>query len=269
VTLVLHRLGSLPTVLTLNLFTVGYVGAALGLAIGLVALARIWRTGEGGAVNVAFGILLPLAAAAGPVAYLVVTHDLPRINDVTTDLVNPPQFKALAARDKEANLSAYPGREVAAVQAGAYPDLRTFVVARSVDDVFELVDDVAKRLRWRVAVAEVRAGRPPAKTAVMEATDHTLLVGFPDDIVVRIEGTNSLSRVDVRSASRYGKFDFGQNAARLRRFLSELALRVEATGPGAAGGRGLRNARARALLKRQKARDQQKVAPRPARGRGQ
>lgn len=269
VTLVLHRLGSLPTVLALNLFTVGYVGAALGLAIGLVALARIWRTGEGGAGNLAIGILLPLGALAGPAAYLVISHELPHINDVTTDLVNPPQFKMLAARDKEANASSYPGPEVAALQAGAYPDLRTFVLARSVDDAFELVEEVAKRLRWRVVVAEVRTGRPPAKTAVMEATDHTLLVGFPDDVVVRIEGNNTLSRIDVRSASRYGKFDFGQNAARLRRFLSDVALRAEATGPSSGAARGLRNARARALLKRQKARDQQKAAPRPARGRGQ
>jgi uncharacterized protein (DUF1499 family) len=269
VTLVLHRLGLLPTVLALNLFAVGYVGAALGLAIGLVALARIWRTGEGGAGNLVVGILLPLAAMAGPFAVLVISHDLPRLNDVTTDLVNPPQFKALASREKEANPSSYAAGEIAALQAAGYPDVRTFVLARSVDDAFELVEEIAKRLRWRVTVAEVRAGRPPAKTAVMEATDHTLLVGFPDDIVVRIEGTNTLSRIDVRSASRYGKFDFGQNAARIRRFLSDLALRAEATGPSGVGGRALRNARARALLKRQKERDQRKGAPRPSRGRGQ
>jgi uncharacterized protein (DUF1499 family) len=256
-------------VLTLNLFAVGYVGAALGLAIGLVALARIWRTGEGGAGNLVVGILLPLAAMAGPFAFLVISHDLPRLNDVTTDLVNPPQFKALASREKEANPSSYAGGEIAALQAAGYPDVRTFVLARSVDDAFELVEEIAKRLRWRVVVADVRAGRPPAKTAVMEATDHTLLVGFPDDIVVRIEGTNTLSRIDVRSASRYGKFDFGQNAARIRRFLSDLALRAEATGPSGIGGRALRNARARALLKRQKERDQRKGAPRPSRGRGQ
>lgn len=269
VTLLLHRLASLPTVLALNLFAVGYVGAALALGVGLVALARIWRTGEGGAGNLAIGILLPLAAAAGPAAYLVASHDLPRINDVTTDLANPPQFRVLAAREKGANPSSHPGPEVAARQAEAYPDLRTFVLARSVDDAFDLVEEVAKRHRWRVAIAEVRAGRPPAKTAVMEATDYTLLLGFPDDIVVRIEGTNTLSRIDVRSASRFGKFDFGQNAARLRRFLSDLALRAEATGPTGVAGRGLRNARARALLRRQKARDRQKAAPRPARGRGQ
>ncbi len=268
--LALHRVGSLPTVLTLNLFRVGYAGAALAALIGIVALARIWRYGHAGAGRAAIGILLALIAFAGPVGVLLASYDLPRINDVTTDLTAPPRFVALAARSKDANPSDYPGPHFAALQAKAYPDLRTLVLDRSVDEAFELVEEAARRLRWRIVAAELRAGRPPAKSAIMEATVQTLLVGFFDDIVVRVDGTATRSRVDARSASRYGRFDFGQNAARLRKFLAEVALRADATAPaGIAGRRALRSARARALLKRQKARDQQKAAPRTVRGRGQ
>jgi uncharacterized protein (DUF1499 family) len=248
---------------------VGFAGAALAVLAGMVALGQIWRHGHAGAGGAAIGILLPLAAAAGPAGYYAASYDLPRIHDVTTDLTAPPQFVALAARGKDANPSDHPGRDVGALQAKAYPDIRSLVVDRSVDEAFELVEEVARRMRWRVVVAEVRTGRPPAKTAIMEATDQTLLVGFLDDIVVRVEGNATRARIDARSASRYGKFDFGQNAARLRRFLSEVALRADATSPTGIAGRRARSARARALLKRQKARDQQKAAPRSARGRGQ
>ena len=115
-----------------------------------------------------------------------------------------------------------------------------------------------------VAAAEPPTGRP-VKAGMLEASDQTLLVGFTDDVVVRVEGSSNRSRIDVRSASRYGKFDFGQNAARVRRFLAEIQARAEATSTGIAR-RGAAGARARALLKRQKAGDREKAESRTGRG---
>jgi hypothetical protein len=263
--LVLHRLATFPTKVALNLFAVGYIGASLALVTGLIALVRIWRTGFGGAGLAAAGIVLPLAALAGPLFYVTAYSNLPRINDVTTDLSSPPGFVALAQRAEGANSSAYPGQPFAELQAKAYPDLRTLVLSRPVEEAFELVEETVRKLRWRVAAAEPPTGRP-AKTGILEATDQTLVVGFTDDIVVRVEGGPLRARIDVRSASRYGTFDFGQNAARVRRFIAELQARAEATGPGMTGRRALSSARARALLKRQKGGDPQQAANRNVRG---
>ena len=227
--LVLHRLASFPTMVAMNLFAVGYAGAGLAILVGLVALVRIWRTGFGGAGRATFGILLPLATLAGPLFYVAAYHNLPRINDVTTDLSTPPRFVALAKRAEGANPSTYPGQQFAEQQAKAYPDLRTVVLDRSADEAFELVEEAVRKLRWRVTAAEPPTGRP-SKTGTLEATDQTLVVGFTDDIVIRVEGGPARTRVDVRSASRYGTFDFGQNAARVRRFMAELQARAEATG---------------------------------------
>ena len=177
---------------------------------------------------------------------------------MTTDVASPPPFVLLAKRPEGANSSAYPGPQFSELQTKAYPDLRTLVVELSAEEAFELVEDVVRKLRWRVVAAEPPTGRQ-AKTGLLEATDQTLLVGFTDDIVVRVEGSANRARVDVRSASRYGRFDFGQNATRVRRFLADLRVRAEATASGVAGRAGLRSARARALLKRQKAGDPQKV----------
>jgi len=269
VALVLHRLASLSTPLAINLFAVGFAGAALAVPVGLVALVRIWFTGHAGAGNTAVGILLPVMAFAGPLGFLAAHLDLPRINDVTTDWTTPPSFTVLAKRAEGANAIAYPGQHSAELQARAYPDLRSLVLDRSVEEAFELVEEAVRRLRWRVVSEEPPAGgRAAAKAGRLEATEQTLVVGFTDDIVIRVEGGATQARVDARSASRYGRFDFGQNAARLRRFFAEVRARAEATPPAAVAtkARLQPGAGARALLKRQKARDQKKVESRSVRG---
>ena len=110
------------------------------------------------------------------------------------------------------------------------------------------------------------AGRP-AEPGIIEASEQTLFVGFTDDIVIRIDGSGSRSRIDARSASRYGSADFGQNALRLRRLMAEIRARADLTPTAAVAARArATGAAARALLKRQKARDQQKAESRNARG---
>lgn len=265
ISLILHRITSFPTAVAMNLFLVGYAGAAVAILIGAAAFVRIWRTGFGGAASVAVGVLLPLLAFAGPVGYAVAHYNLPRINDVTTDLTAPPKFVVLAKRIDGANSSVYPGQQFAELQAKAYPDLRTLVMERSVEEAFDLVEETARKLRWRVVAAEPPTGRS-VKSGILEATDQTLLVGFTDDIVVRVEGNSTRSRIDVRSSSRYGRFDFGQNTARVRRFLADVQARAEATSTGIASRRGKASARARALLKRQKAGDPEKAESRTGRG---
>ena len=170
--LVLHRLTSFPTPVALNLFLVGYAGAALAILTGLVALVQIWHTGAAGAGGAAAGVLLPLMAVAGPVAYLAAFHNLPRINDVTTDWTTPPQFVALAKRIDGANPGTYPGQSFADQQAKAYPDLRTMALDRPVDEAFELVEEAAKRLRWRVIASEAPGSGRQARSGTLEATDH-------------------------------------------------------------------------------------------------
>jgi hypothetical protein len=270
VTLALHRFSAMPTPLAMNLFAVGLAAAGLALLVGLIAAGRIWITGDAGAGSAGVGILLPLVALGGPLAYLAIHYDRPWINDVTTDPANPPAFVALAQRPPGTNPVAYPGQAFAALQAKVYPDLRTLVLDRSVEEAFELVEEAVKRLRWRVVAEEPpmppSAGRP-AEPGIIEATEQTLVVGFTDDIVIRIEGGAKRARIDARSASRYGGADFGENAARLRRLMAEVRARAEVTPTAAVVSKERTpGAAARALLKRQKARDQQKAESRNARG---
>ena len=267
---VLHRLTSFPTRVALNLFAVGAAGAGLAMLAGLIALVQIWRRGFGGAGKAAFGVLLPLLLMAWPLTFLPALINLPPINDVTTDVASPPQFVALAkARTGEANPAAYPGERFALEQQKAYPALRTFYVDRGVEEANGLVEEAVRKLRWRVAASEPPAGKQ-AKSGTLEATDLTTVLGFPDDVIVRVEGNDTSARVDVRSASRYGLADMGQNATRVRRFLAELQGRVDSSGPTAmTGRRTLRTTRTGAMVKKVKGRDQQKAESRSKRDRAQ
>jgi hypothetical protein len=207
---------------------------------------------------------------AWPLTFLPALLNLPRINDVTTDVASPPQFVALAkVRSGDANPAPYPGERFAQEQQKAYPDLRTFWLDRGVEEAYGLVEEAVRKLKWRVASSEPPAGKQ-ARSGTLEATDLTPVIGFPDDVVVRVEGNEIRARVDVRSASRYGPTDLGQNASRVRRFLAELQARVESSAPTAmAGRRALRTTRTGAMVKKVKGHDQQKAESRSKRDRVQ
>jgi len=268
---VLHRLTSFPTRVALNLFAVGLAGGGLALLVGLVALVQIWRRGFGGAGKAAFGALLPLMLMAWPLTFLPALMNLPQINDVTTDVASPPQFVALAkVRTGDANPAPYPGGRFAQEQQKAYPDLRTFYVDRGVEEAYGLAEEAVRKLKWRVASSEPPPAGKQARIGTLEATDLTPVIGFPDDVVVRVEGNDNRAHIDVRSASRYGVADLGQNASRVRRFLAELQARVDTSTPTAmAGRRALRTTRTGAMVKKVKGRDQQKAESRNKRDRVQ
>jgi uncharacterized protein (DUF1499 family) len=78
---------------------------------------------------------------------------------------------------------------------------------------------VIKR-KWHVVDA-----RPPAagrREAVIEAVARTPIMGFRDDVVIRVSAVGAGARVDMRSASRYGLHDFGANASRVRSLLEDI-----------------------------------------------
>ena len=245
--LVLHRLALLTTQVFLMLGTAAMALAAVAIVLGLIAGMSIWVRGRAGAMRMAVGVVAGGLLWLLPAAYLPTYLALPAINDISTDTTNPPRFAMLGqVRGPGANAAAYGGERVARQQATAYPDLRTLVVDRSADEVFDLAVLVVrgrKGLGWKVLAEEPPSTRPP-KPGVIEATERTLLAGFIDDISIRVTGSDGEARVDVRSASRFGRHDFGANASRIRRFLRELQARLEATQPGMVAARGTRGARA-------------------------
>jgi uncharacterized protein (DUF1499 family) len=236
VALLLHRIFGMSTAVALNLVTVGILLAAAAVVAGAVAAVDIWRRGRAGAARIVFGVSLGLAILTGPLLLIGAARGYPTLNDVTTDTADPPAFRTLAAaRTGMANPVAYPADRFAALQDKAYPDLKSLDVNRPAAETFDLVLDALKRLQMTVVAEEPPTDENPVGRA--EAFDRTLVVGFYDDIAVRVsplgEGEETGARIDLRSSSRYGRSDFGANAQRLRDIMREIVARLEATVPAA------------------------------------
>ncbi len=234
-TLFLHRLFAMPTPVAFNVLGLAYMGGALALITGLAALLGIWRYGEPGGARAALGIVVGGGILAAPLLLVPLAHQYPAINDVTTDVTDPPTFEALAAERKAPfNPARYPGAAFAKIQLAAFPDLKPLIVNRAPGEAFELVVDAMKKLRYTM-VSE----RPPAddesSVGHIEAVDRTLILGFYDDIAARVVPDPEGARIDLRSSSRFGELDFGQNATRLRELMRQIGLRLESTVPSADG----------------------------------
>jgi uncharacterized protein (DUF1499 family) len=255
--ILLHRLLGMPTPLALNLFTVAFALAALALVLGFVALVDVWRRGRSGFAWSMLGLLVAAGIFAWPASFLPAYFNQPAINDVTTDLASPPKFAALAKlRGRGANPPEYPQQRFVELQKATHPDLRPLYVGRSLEDAYEIALETIRRMRYQI-VAEEAPG--PRKPGVIEAIDRTAVIGFYDDVVLRVSSDQGRSRIDVRSSSRYGEHDLGRNAYRIRRLLTELQARSDASiaGPGLRFQRiKARLEQAKQLAKRSKAGDQ-------------
>ena len=265
--LVCHRLFGMPTPVALNTVAVALGIAALALLTGLVSAVRIWRLGTGGGLATLFGMTAAAALLTWPLAFLPIARNRPRINDITTDVQSPPRFAALAkARPVSANSLTYPGAGFSTAQAKAYPDIRTFQVDRSALETFDLVLSAlnTKTMKLKTTSEEPPKGRF-GQPGTIELVDRTFILGFADDVVIRVDGDAKTSKIDIRSVSRYGSHDLGRNAQRVRRILKEIQAQVEVTTPTADGLRpyrlrgGLRGA---PVPKRQPTADQTSAARR-------
>src|SRR6478735_6988794 len=78
---------------------------------------------------------------------------------------------------------------------------------------------VTKR-KW--AISDSRAPTLARRDGVIEATARSPIMGFRDDVVIRVAPMGQGTRVDVRPASRVGTHDLGGNASRIRSLLEDI-----------------------------------------------
>ena len=161
-------------------------------------------------------LLLSTIAIAIPLSMLNKGKSVPPIHDISTDLVNPPEFVAIAPLRADApNPVEYAGVEVATQQRAAYPELQTLNYPQSKSELVEATKQVINNLGWQLVNIDADQG-------IVEATDRTMWFGFKDDVIVRITDNGSERLVDIRSKSRVGGSDLGKNAERIHDFTEEL-----------------------------------------------
>jgi uncharacterized protein (DUF1499 family) len=210
-------------------------GASLALAVLALGLAfagfvSIWREGLHGMGASLGAIAMATLLLAYPTYIAVKARNLPWIYDITTDPIDPPRYDTLAkARPRDANPIVYPGLTTAEQQLDAYPDIEPLDADIDTGSAYNAALAVINRRRWRVVEARAPGqGRPEGR---IEAVARTPIMGFRDDVIVRVRAFEGGARVDVRSSSRYGQFDFGTNATRIRVLLEDIEVEFAIQAP--------------------------------------
>jgi uncharacterized protein (DUF1499 family) len=202
--------------------------AAMLLAIG--AFAVIWKDGLKGFGYALTAMLIGIALLGYPAYLAGRAYWQPAIYDITTDPIDPPRFEAIARlRPRDANDIRYAGLYTAEQQREAYADIEPIEAAATAQKAFEAAIAVATKRKWRVV--DARAPQALRRDGHIEAIARTPVLGFRDDVVIRVRPTRDGVRVDLRSASRYGRHDFGANAARVRGFIEEFDEALAALTP--------------------------------------
>lgn len=191
--------------------------------LALAGFVSVWRHGRRGARLAVVAFALSLMILAGP-AYVVLSGlGLPILNDVTTDIDNPPAFSrsAAALSVRNGHLPPDPSPQSRQAQREAYPQLGPLVLDIPARDAFELVRRTLQARGYRIIEGTAPGGR--SGLGRIDAVDYSLVLRFPDDITIRVRPLADGARIDFRSASRYGRADFGVNAKRIASLIDELS----------------------------------------------
>lgn len=194
---------------------------ALGIAViallsAVVALVRLWFTGDQGWWKATLALFFALLCLAPAGFFAWEVYHFPESADVTTDFVNPPmlvsfvpqQFSSPAERQRIET---------------AFPNARSRNYPISATQIFDVVSGLIDDRGW-----EVRAQRVPANqldTGQLNAVVTTLL-GFRHEVAIRVAGNADGTTVAMRSTSLFDFPDFGQNGQRVEQFLLDLDAQV-------------------------------------------
>lgn len=259
------RVNAVEVTAGLSVFGASILMACISLLLAAAGMAVIWRTGRRGMGYVILGVFLSTALLAYPAWLAFTAVRLPLINDITTDVNDPPAFSMTeAAVRNRAGRTPSPMNEARRLeQQRAYPDIQPIVIDVEAREGYGLVREAVRALGWRIVEEATpvtkedltagaarpvapppvvaRRGGPPTPPARpqgppprevrdgrIEAVERSLIMGFPDDITIRIRALPDQTRIDIRSASRYGRHDFGVNANRIRKFARELQAQLDA-----------------------------------------
>ena len=235
IAVIIVRSGALDIVPALSTLAGALVLACVAILLAFGAGIIIWRDGVDGGRHAVTALVIGAALIAYPAYLGTRAWRLPAIYDITTDPIDPPQFDAIARlRPRGANPVSYAGLYAAELQHAAYSDIEPDDTTAAPQEAYDAAMKIIGKRRWRVVDAHPPQGPLPriidarapqassTRDGIIEAVTRTPILGFRDDVVVRVRPTADGARIDVRSASRYGRHDLGTNAKRVRNLIDDI-----------------------------------------------
>ena len=258
-TIFLHRSSGITTPQAMWLIAFG-ISLLLGsLVFGLKAASDLWEKGYKGGRATVNGFVLSILLLIPFGIQLSKALENPQLQDVSTDVFNLPVFLEPAKNvgEGEGPIDAYDEYSAQLIVSN-YPELVTRRYSAPQERVAGAVTELLKRWNWRIRASEnlpeEEAGKEPDQEAAKTAEDEAKLAGneqevkelteqnipenlpdviiqaeaksflmkLPSYIVVRVSSESDTTIVDMRSASYWGRHDFGSNASNISQFLAAL-----------------------------------------------
>jgi uncharacterized protein (DUF1499 family) len=226
--IVIVRSGMLEIVPALATFAAAQLLAAVAILLAFGAFVVIWRQGLDGLRYAVAALFISLALIAYPTYLGVRAYQLPPISDLTSDPIDPPRYEVIARLRPRGSIE-YAGLHAAEQQRAAYPDVEPLQVAVTAQEAYDVALAVVTKRRWRIV--DQRPPQAGRRDGRIEAVARTPIMGFRDDVVVRVRALPDGAQIDFRSASRYGRHDIGTNAARIRSLSEDIDEAVAALTP--------------------------------------
>ncbi|MGH6795869.1 MAG: DUF1499 domain-containing protein [Methylocella sp.] len=193
----------------------------------ILAFAIIWRSGRNGARQAFAGLVLAALVLAYPAYLAKQALRLPRIADISTDIADPPNFslsqEALAARGDSTPPSVAIARRKP--QINAYPQIQPILLDLDARNAFDASLAALAANGWEIVEQRPPGGR--AGLAHIDAIATSFILGFPSDITLRLRSLAGQTRIDIRSVSRFGPYDFGANPRNIASFEAALEAVVD------------------------------------------
>lgn len=191
--------------------------AAVALVLGLIALVVMPKAELQFTHPAVLGSVLAALFLVWPLLHLRMALDAPPIHDVSTLPDAAPPFESVAGLRTARDNSLAPLAETARLQKAHYA-LNPLQLNLAPARAFALAEQEARARGWDLVQVEAARGR-------IEAVATSRLFGFKDDVLILIEPHAEGARVQMRSASRVGRSDLGQNARRISGYLDALAAK--------------------------------------------
>ena len=210
-----------------NVDLIAVLGGALAIACAaflsaILAFVVIWRGGRKGAGQAFAGLVLATLLLAYPAYLAQQAMRLPRLADISTDIADPPNFslsnEALTARGDTTPPSLPIARRKAQVKA--YPQVQPILLDLDARDAFDAALKALAANGWKIVEQRPPGGR--AGLGHIDAVATSFVLGFPSDITLRLRPLAGQTRIDIRSVSRFGPYDFGASPRNIASFEAAL-----------------------------------------------
>lgn len=198
---------------------VGLAVSLMALLVSLVALVRLWYTGDQGWSRALVGLFLALVCLMPFGWYGYLAQKYPPVTDIATvargelpllflpDTANMPPPMLISPADQER----------------IFPNAATRTYPLDAAQLFALVLRLAEGSGW-----DLRLSREPGADGTPGRINARIvtLPGWIEEAVLRVESVPGGAALDMRSASINAPHDFGSNGKRIENFMIALDLEV-------------------------------------------